>query len=141
GGAVMGALLSFGVGMAVGSAFHNDDYYPYPGWGGGGMYYGGRPYYPPPYAAPRYAGYRPAGAYAPPSNYRWSNYNKNVNVRVNNNNYYNRYNGANRAGNNNRPGGGNSGYLGARNDVGRNNGASMARVNPGINNNARGVDN
>lgn len=150
GGAVLGALLSFGVGMAVGSAFHNDDYYPYPGWGGGGMYYGGRPYYPPPYAAPRYAGYRPAGAYAPPSNYRWSNYNKNVNVRVNNGNYYGRYNGANRAGNagylgnNNRPGGANGGYLGARNDVGRNNGAGMARANPGLNNgvrNAPGVDN
>ncbi len=155
GGAVAIGLLSFGVGMAVGSAFHNDDYYPYPGWGGGGMYYGGRPYYPPPYAAPHYAGYRPAGAYAPPGNYRWSNYNRNVNLNVNNNNYYNRYN-ANRVnpnnragnngylGNNNRPGGGNSGYLGARNDVGRNNGppgASMARVNPGINNNGRGIDN
>ena len=61
GGAVAIGLLSFGVGMAVGSAFNNDDYYPYPGWGGGGMYYGGRPYYPPPYVAPRYAGYRPAG--------------------------------------------------------------------------------
>ncbi len=99
GGAIAIGLLSFGVGMAVGSAFNNNDYYPYPGWGGGGMYYGGRPYYPPPYAAPRYAGYRPAGAYAPPSNYRWSNYNRNVNVNVNNSNYYNRYNG------NNRPGG------------------------------------
>jgi hypothetical protein len=158
GGALAIGLLSFGVGMAVGSAFHNDDYYPYPGWGGGGMYYGGRPYYPPPYVAPHYAGYRPAGVYAPPGNYRWSNYNRNVNVNVNNNNYYNRYN-ANRVnpnnrpgnngylGNNNRPGGGNSGYLGARNDVGRNNGppgASMARVNPGINNGVRngpGVDN
>ena len=148
GGAVLGALLSFGVGMAVGSAFNNDDYYPYPGWGGGGMYYGGRPYYPPPYAAPRYAGYRPAGAYAPPSNYRWNNYNKNVNVRVGNNNYYGRYNGSTRPGgnngylgNNNRAG--NNGYLGNnRNDVGRNNG--MARANPGLNNGVRngpGVDN
>jgi hypothetical protein len=46
GGAVAIGLLSFGVGMAVGSALHHDDYYPYPAWGGGGMYYGGRPYYP-----------------------------------------------------------------------------------------------
>ncbi len=36
-GAAIGiGLLSFGVGMAVGSAFNNNNYYPYPGWGGGG---------------------------------------------------------------------------------------------------------
>jgi len=151
GTAVAIGLLSFGVGMAVGSAFHNDNYYPYPGWGYGGMYYGGHPYYPPPYRAPYYAGYRPAGGYYPPNNYRWSNYNRNVNVQVHNN-YYNRYNNNrvnpnNRAGNNgylgnnNRPGNNNirgqNQYLGARNDAGRNNGppgASMARVNPNINN-------
>lgn len=139
-GAVAIGLLSFGVGMAVGNAMH-DDYYPYPSWGYGGMYYGGHPYYPPPYAAPVYAGYRPAGGYYPPNNYRWSNYNRNVNVKVNNN-YYNRYNNnrvagntaylGNRAGNNGR---GQSQYLGARNDVGRNNGpGDMARANPGLNN-------
>jgi hypothetical protein len=59
-GAAIGiGLLSFGVGMAIGNAMHNDDYYPYPSWGYGGMYYGGRPYYPPPYR-PAYPGYRPA---------------------------------------------------------------------------------
>jgi hypothetical protein len=150
GTAVAIGLLSFGVGMAVGSAFHHDDYYPYPSWGYGGMYYGGRPYYPPPYRAPVYAGYRPAYGYRPPSNYRWNQYNRNVNVRVNNNNYYNRFNngGANRgnngyvgASNNNAPGRinqpagrGSSGYLGARPQGGANErpGASMARANPAV---------
>jgi Protein of unknown function (DUF3300) len=38
-------LLSFGVGMAIGSAISsNNYYYPYPAWGYGGVYYGGRPY-------------------------------------------------------------------------------------------------
>ena len=151
-GAAIGiGLLSFGVGMAVGSAMNNnDDYYPYPGWGGGGMYYGGHPYYPPPYRAPAYGGYHPAYGYHPPSNYQWNNYNKQVNVKVNNNNYYGKYNNNsnNRAGNNNtgylgardnnnRPGqaGGrgssSSGYLGARPE-GRNErpGTSMADANP-----------
>ena len=118
GTAVAIGLLSFGVGMAVGSAIHNDNYYPYPAWGGGGVYYGGRPYYPPPYR-PAYPGYRPAYGYHPPGNYQWNQYNRNVNVNVNNN-YYNRFNKTNvntlpannRAGygnnqnlaNNNRPG-------------------------------------
>lgn len=43
-GAAVGiGLLSFGVGMAVGAALHHDDY-PYPAWGSGGVYYGGRPF-------------------------------------------------------------------------------------------------
>lgn len=146
GTAVAIGLLSFGVGMAVGSAFHNNDYYPYPSWGYGGMYYGGHPYYPPPYRPPYYPGYRPAGGYYPPNNYRWSNYNRNVNVQVHNN-YYNRFNNntINRAGNNgylgNRPGNenlrGQTQYLGERNDAGRGGppGSSMARVNPAISNN------
>jgi Protein of unknown function (DUF3300) len=151
-GAAIGiGLLSFGIGMAVGSSMH-DDYYPYPSYGYGGMYYGGRPYYPPPYRAPVYAGYRPAGAYHPPSNYQWNQYNRNVNVKVNNNNYYGKYqNNANRPGgannsylgaNNNRPGAntnnrpnspGQSGYLGAHPQQNRNErpGASMADANPG----------
>lgn len=150
GGAVAIGLLSFGVGMAVGSAFHNDDYYPYPSWGYGGVYAGGRPYYPPPYR-PAYAGYRPAYGYHPPSNYRWNEYNRNVNVKVNNNSYYGRYNNSNRnnANLNNRPGSasgnqgiannragqpnwkGQSTYQGARSDAGTQRpGASMANVNP-----------
>ena len=81
-------LLSFGVGMAVGAAFHHD-YYPYPAWGVGGVYYGGRPYYPPPYH-PAYTGYRPATGYHPPSNYHWNQYNRNTNINVNNN-YYGKF--------------------------------------------------
>jgi hypothetical protein len=43
-------LLSFGIGMAVGHAISdNNDYYPYPSWGYGGMLLRSRPYYPPPY--------------------------------------------------------------------------------------------
>ena len=154
GTAVAIGLLSFGVGMAVGSAIHNDNYYPYPAWGGGGVYYGGRPYYPPPYR-PAYPGYRPAYGYHPPGNYQWNQYNRNVNVNVNNN-YYNRFNKTNvntlpannRAGygnnqnlaNNNRPGAGNQGtwkgqttYQGARNNNNVGNqrpGASMANAVP-----------
>jgi len=59
GTAVAIGLLSFGVGMAIGSSFNNNNYYPYPAWGYGHVYYGGRPYYPPPYR-PVYPGYRPA---------------------------------------------------------------------------------
>ena len=90
GTAVAIGLLSFGVGMAVGSAINRNNYYPYPAWGYGGVYYGGRPYYPPPYR-PVYPGYRPAYGYHPPPNYHWNQYNKNVNVTVNNN-YYNKFN-------------------------------------------------
>jgi len=117
GTAVAIGLLSFGVGMAVGSAIHQDDYYPYPAWGYGGVYYGGRPYYPPPYRPPVYAGYRPAYGYNPPANYHWNQYNRQTNVTINNN-YYGRFN--NTAGNRpttlpaNRPA--NNGYLGANNN-------------------------
>src|SRR6202034_2314811 len=79
GTAVAIGLLSFGVGMAVGSAINRNNYYPYPAWGYGGIYYGGRPYYPPPYR-PVYPAYRPANGYYPPPNYPWTQYNKNVNV-------------------------------------------------------------
>lgn len=146
GGAVAIGLLSFGVGMAVGSAMHHDDYYPYPAWGYGGVYAGGRPYYPPPYR-PAYAGYHPAYGYHPPSNYRWNEYNRNVNVKVNNSSYYGRYNNQTvnarpgvGAGNqgiaaNNRPGQpgwkGQSTYQGARpNAANQKPGASMANANP-----------
>jgi hypothetical protein len=96
GEAVAIGLLSFGVGMAVGSALHSNNYYyyPYPAWGYGGVYYGGRPYYPPPYR-PAYPAYRPAYGYNPPPNYRWNQYNKNVNVNINNN-YYSKFQNQNR---------------------------------------------
>ncbi len=92
GSAVAIGLLSFGVGMAVGSAINRNNYYPYPAWGYGSVYYAGRPYYPPPYR-PVYPGYRPAYGYHPPANYPWTHYNNNVNVNVNNN-YYNKFNNA-----------------------------------------------
>lgn len=93
--AALVGLLSFGVGMAIGAAISsNNNYYPYPAWGYRGMYYGGRPYYPPPYRPPYYPGYRPVPYYRPPANYHWNQYNRNVNVNVNNN-YYNRYNNNN----------------------------------------------
>lgn len=127
GTAVAIGLLSFGVGMAVGSAIHHDDYYyPYPAWGYGGVYYGGRPYYPPPYRPPVYPGYRPVYGYNPPATYRWNQYNRQTNVTINNN-YYGRFNNTNV----NRPANlpaNNTGYLGANNNN-----------RPGANqNNARG---
>jgi hypothetical protein len=150
GSAVAIGLLSFGVGMAIGSAMHQDNYYPYPAWGYGGVYHGGHPYYPPPYR-PAYPGYHPAYGYHPPSNYQWNQYNKNVNVNVNNN-YYGKFNNntvntrntnvnnlnANR---NNRPAVGTSNqaanwkgqgtYQGARpNSPNQKPGASMANANP-----------
>jgi hypothetical protein len=158
-GAAIGiGLLSFGVGMAVGHAISdNNNYYPYPSWGYGGVYYGGRPYYPPPYRPPVYPGYRPAYVYRPPANYHWSQYNRNVNVNVNNNNYYGRFDN-NRARNN-------TGYAGTNNyqnnRLGQNNqgnfrgqstyqgahamprgekpGASMANVNPNTRSGARNI--
>ena len=87
-------LLSFGVGMAIGSAINNDDYYPYPAWGHHSVYVARGPYYPAAYRAPVYAGYRPAYGYNPPGNYRWNQYNRNVNATINNN-YYNRFDARN----------------------------------------------
>ncbi len=84
-------LLSFGIGMAVGASINNS-YYPYPMWGYGGMYYGGRPYYPPPYRPPYYPGYHPAYGYHPPANYHWNQVNRQTNITINNNNYYNKVN-------------------------------------------------
>ncbi len=101
--AVLGGLLLFGAGMAVGSMFDNDNHnndYCYPNWGHGGVYYGGRPYYPHNtfVYAPGRAGYRPTPYYRPPANYQNrynsnNNYNRNTNINVNNNNnnYMNRF--------------------------------------------------
>lgn len=94
GTAVAIGLLSFGVGMAVGSTFNNNRYYPYPAWGYGGIYYAGRPYYPPAYHPP-YPVHLPAYGYNPPPDYRWSRYNQNVNVNINNN-YYAKFQTQNR---------------------------------------------
>ena len=111
GTAVAASLLSFGVGMALGSALHHDDYY-YPNWGYGSAYYGPRPYVPAAYAyRPVYGpAFRPAYGYARPAGYPYA-YNRggNNNVVINNqNNYYNRFNNnqniANRNTNLNRPG-------------------------------------
>jgi len=99
GAAVVGGLLAFGVGIAIGSAIHNDDYC-YPHWGAGAVYVGPRPFYPPAYVYhPAYGpGFRPAYGYAPPPSYRYNyrnaNVNGNVNINVNNsnNNYFNQFN-------------------------------------------------
>jgi hypothetical protein len=158
GTAVAIGLLSFGVGMAIGASFNNNNYYPYPAWGYGHVYYGGRPYYPPPYR-PVYPGYRPAYGYHPPPNYHWNSYNQSINKHYNNN-YYGRYNNnsvrntnvkvnvnsnnrpgsaggnPNLAGNNTRPANqpnwkGQSTYQGARpNTNNARPGASTANVNP-----------
>jgi hypothetical protein len=142
-------LLSFGIGMAVGSTINNNDYYPYPAWGSHAVYVGPRPYYPAAYRAPVYAGYRPAYGYNPPGNYRWNQYNRNVNMNVNNN-YYNRFNNTNvnrtaantRYNNQNRAANtrpvqnqanwkGQTSYQGARSTTPqRQPGASMANANP-----------
>jgi hypothetical protein len=89
--AVLGGLLAFGVGMAVGNAMHDDCCYP--SWGAGAVYVGPRPFYPPAYAyRPAYgAAFRPAYGYRPPAGYRnsYNNVNRNVNI---NNNYFNQFN-------------------------------------------------
>jgi hypothetical protein len=140
-------LLSFGVGMLMGAAINNNNhYYPYPAWGYGGVYHGGRPYYPPPYR-PAYPGYHPANGYRPPSNYHWNQVNNDINVNVNKN-YYNQFNNQNRTTtlpannrpignasvnsvNSNRPGQGNNTYQGARPTTGNQKpGASMANAIP-----------
>jgi hypothetical protein len=92
--AVAGALVAFGVGMAVGSMFSNNNYY-YPHWGyGGGVYYGGRPWVSTTYIyRPVYHGnYRPATGYYRPANYPYA-YNRPYpnNPNWNSNNYYNNY--------------------------------------------------
>jgi hypothetical protein len=88
GDAVLIGLLSFGAGIALGAAINNNNYY-YPRWGYGGVYYGGRPYYPPPYHPYYGGGWGPSYGYHRPVHYG------NTNIYVNNNNYYNRFNGNN----------------------------------------------
>ena len=68
GTAVLIGLLSFGAGMAVGSAINSNTYY-YPAWGYGGVWYGPRPYYPPPYRPVYYGGWHGGYAYHRPVHY------------------------------------------------------------------------
>ncbi len=88
GTAVLIGLLSFGAGVAVGSAISSNNYY-YPAWGYGGVWYGPRPYYPPPYRPIYYPGWGPAYGYHRPVHYG------NTNIYINNNYYYNRFNNNN----------------------------------------------
>lgn len=94
--AVVGALVAFGVGMAVGSMFSSNNYY-YPRWGpGGGCYYGGSVWVSKSYVyRPVYGPYyRPATGYYRPPNYPYA-YNRPYpgNTHYNSSNYYNSYRG------------------------------------------------
>jgi hypothetical protein len=95
GAAVAAGLIGFGLGVVVGDALHDDDYY-YPHWGYGAVYYGPRPFYPPAYVyRPVYGpAFRPAYRYTSPPGYRYgyNNVRGNNNVVINNKNYYNRFN-------------------------------------------------
>ena len=94
--AVVGGLLAFGLGIAIGNSMNNNNNC-YPHWGAGAVYVGPRPFYPPAYVyRPAYGpAYRPAYGYAPPPGYRNSynnvRVNGDVNINVNNNNYFNQY--------------------------------------------------
>jgi hypothetical protein len=122
GTAVLIGLLSFGAGMAVGSAINNNNYY-YPAWGYGGVYYGGRPYYPPPYRPVYGGGWGGGYGYNRPVHYG-----NNVYINNSHNNYYNRFNNNNnlKAGYrpqpvhyNNRPGSVSANNIGNRADARR----------------------
>jgi hypothetical protein len=82
---VAAGLIGFTAGIILNEAFDDHDDYYYPHWGGGPVYY------PPPYR-PVYPGYRPAGAYTRPVNYRhsYNNINGDVNINVGNDDYFNR---------------------------------------------------
>jgi Protein of unknown function (DUF3300) len=94
--AVAGALIAFGVGMAVGSMFSSNNYY-YPHWGyGGGVYYRGSVWVSRTYVyRPVYHGsYHRATLYSRPANYPYA-YNRPYpgNTHYNPNSYYNNYRG------------------------------------------------
>jgi hypothetical protein len=86
--AVMASLLSFGVGMAVGSAVWGGGCC-YPSWGYGGVYYGRAVYVAPAYRPAYGGGWGYSNAYHR-SGYYANNQNR---LTVNNNNYYNRFDG------------------------------------------------
>jgi hypothetical protein len=74
-------LLSFGAGIALGTAISSHNYY-YPAWWYGGIWYGPRPYYPPPYHPIYYPGWGPGYWYRRPVHYGTTN------IYINNNYYY-----------------------------------------------------
>jgi hypothetical protein len=87
---VAAGLIGFTAGVILNEAFDDHDDYYYPHWGGGPVYY------PPPYR-PVYPAYRPATAYVRPAGYRYD-YNRvyndvqrgDVNINIDNDNYFNR---------------------------------------------------
>ncbi len=116
GDVVAASIISFGLGVAVGAMFSNNNYY-YPRWGYGGVYYGGRPWVPAHYVyRPVYGpGWRPPAYYRPPANYPYHRNNYN-------NNYYNNYRGGN-----------NNSYRGGNNTVNINTGNNNNINRPGNN--------
>ena len=99
GDVVAAGLIGFTAGVIVGSMFNNNNYYPYPNWGGGGVWYGGNPYHRNVYVyAPNYnrgypPGYRPGYGYRPPANYPNGWNRASTLPAYNSGNYYNRFNG------------------------------------------------
>jgi hypothetical protein len=99
GDVVAAGLIGFTAGVIVGSMFNNNNYYPYPKWGYGGVWYGGNPYNRNVYVyAPRYGygyppGYRPGYGYRPPANYPNAWNRPSTLPAYNSSNYYNRFNG------------------------------------------------
>lgn len=99
GDVVAAGLIGFTAGVIVGSMFNNKNYYPYPNWGYGGVWYGGNPYNRNVYVyAPRYGygyppGYRPGYGYRPPANYPNAWNRPSTLPAYNSSNYYNRFNG------------------------------------------------
>ncbi len=99
GDVIAAGLIGFTAGVIVGSMFNNHNYYPYPNWGGGGVWYGGNPYgrnvyvYAPNYNRGYPPGYRPGYGYRPPANYPNAWNRPSTLPAYNSSNYYNRFNG------------------------------------------------
>ena len=99
GDVIAAGLIGFTAGVIVGSMFNNNNYYPYPNWGYGGVWYGGHPYnrnvyvYAPNYNRGYPPGYRPGYGYRPPANYPNGWNRASTLPAYNSGNYYNRFNG------------------------------------------------
>jgi hypothetical protein len=99
GDVIAAGLIGFTAGVIVGSMFSNNNYYPYPNWGYGGVWYGGNPYnrnvyvYAPNYNRGYPPGYRPGYGYRPPANYPNGWNRASTLPAYNSSNYYNRFNG------------------------------------------------
>jgi hypothetical protein len=150
-------LIGFTAGVVVGSMFNNHNYYPYPNWGHGGVWYGGNPYnrnvyiYAPSYGHGYPPGYRPGYGYRPPANYPNGWNRASTLPAYNSSNYYNRFNGnqnqrpgnsppplvsnnvSNRPGAYRPPNNGNSTTVGRGNNTGNN----SVTINNNINNGNR----